>query len=176
MRWYAFPCTKMPEFPSLTICASCGSSPTSLSLMPLDPILKKPINRQRKKADLLHIAKELGLTLNKTHTVDDLVKAINAYLTANSDALSADPKFQLLIMHRPPTGAGGKSNTKQTGKTSADKAAEDEEEAQGLQAKPTGYVPMFMLFSLSFTFVKLVRSRNFWIRRLLPTLRLVIST
>ena len=93
--------------------------------------LEGPINRKRKKADLLEIAKALGINLSDSPTVNSLVASISDYLRQHPE-LSTQPEFQRLYVYRssalPPAATEGHAIAKGAGKTSADKALEDQAE------------------------------------------------
>ncbi|KAH9921611.1 uncharacterized protein B0H18DRAFT_541674 [Fomitopsis serialis] len=103
--------------------------------------LKGPVDMSRRKAELMDIASGLGLsTVGNKKT---LIQQITEYL-GNHDDLCLDPKFQGLFAYRPDTkiASGGRSQTKQGSKTSADKVNEDDTAAQASQEKTaTGSVP-----------------------------------
>ncbi|KAH9932373.1 uncharacterized protein B0H18DRAFT_1102492 [Fomitopsis serialis] len=96
--------------------------------------LKGPVDMSRRKAELMDIASGLGLsTVGNKKT---LIQQITEYL-GNHDDLCLDPKFQGLFAYRPDTkiASGGRSQTKQGSKTSADKVTEDDTAAQASQEK-----------------------------------------
>ncbi|KAF7797852.1 hypothetical protein EIP86_009058 [Pleurotus ostreatoroseus] len=96
---------------------------------------KGPISTRKRKAELQTIAEALGL--DSTGTVILLVTRIKNYVKENNDRLSLDPRFQGLTTdagYRP----GASGTTKATGKTSADKADEDQHESEKAVLPPTG--------------------------------------
>jgi hypothetical protein len=99
--------------------------------------LAGPINSSRKKQDLIDIAKALGIE-NTAGTIKDLVPRIQQYLKDHQE-LSAETRFQRLFMYRPGAAGSKKSNSKETGKTSADKTAEDMVEIAKPAGSATGY-------------------------------------
>ncbi|KAH9927555.1 hypothetical protein B0H21DRAFT_838358 [Amylocystis lapponica] len=97
--------------------------------------LSGPVNSKRRKADLVKIAE--GLSLDSTGTIRELVPRINAHLQANQQ-LSTDPRFQQLFSYRSGEGSGGQALSKETGKNSADKAADDMAEQHKSATSGTG--------------------------------------
>ncbi len=104
--------------------------------------LMGPITTKRKKADLVDIAQ--ALELDSAGTVKDLVKRIKQYTELHEARLSADPQFQQLFMYRPSAAGKGQAESKETGKTSADKAAEDILESQKCLVPATGSVKKYI--------------------------------
>ncbi|KAL7277985.1 hypothetical protein ACG7TL_007938 [Trametes sanguinea] len=105
-------------------------------------VLEGPINRARKKADLLAIANALGIDLGSKATVNGLVASISGHLRDHPE-LSTEPRFQRLYAYRstalPSTASEGHAVAKGVGKTSADRAREDAmEDAKKVPAQATG--------------------------------------
>ncbi|KAJ7432739.1 hypothetical protein FB451DRAFT_1420346 [Mycena latifolia] len=91
---------------------------------PPDPVerpLTGPVNKARKKSDLVEIAGALGL--DTTGIVDVLLARITTHLAANTETLSALPRFAGLYSFKT-----ARKAPKKPVKTSADKAAEDDSE------------------------------------------------
>ncbi|CAL1710819.1 unnamed protein product [Somion occarium] len=95
-----------------------------------------PINNKRKKAHLQAITLALGIDDNGK--VLELVDRINRHIKEHHAHLSIDPRFQKLFVYRPDTVSSTKADSKETGKTSADRTAEDLAEQQKAAQEPTG--------------------------------------
>ncbi|KAJ2993786.1 hypothetical protein NUW54_g7662 [Trametes sanguinea] len=98
--------------------------------------LKGPINSTRKKRELLEIAGALGISTDGT--VKALISRITAYLREHTE-LSTQPQFQGLFSYRPSKTGSNHGPDKAAGKTSIDKALEDEvQAAAGKDTEATG--------------------------------------
>ena len=100
-----------------------------------DIFYRGPINASRRKAELQAIAE--ALNINSTGTVKDLVRRIKEHVKEHNDKLALDPRFQGLTTdagYRP----SAEGTTKRVGKTSTDKATEDQHEEEKPVAPPTG--------------------------------------
>ncbi|KAI9061586.1 hypothetical protein FKP32DRAFT_1575676 [Trametes sanguinea] len=88
--------------------------------------LKGPINSTRKKHELLEIAGALGISTDGT--VKALISRITTHLREHAE-LSTQPQFQGLFSYRPSKAGSNHGPDKAAGKTSIDKALEDELQA-----------------------------------------------
>lgn len=102
------------------------------------PIIRGPINSSRSKTDLKAIAKALSIPLPEPVTVKILVKLITEFIEANQNKLASDPKFQSLVAYRSDPRGNGRADTKEKGKNSAEKVAEDGMEHEKPAKQPTG--------------------------------------
>ena len=90
---------------------------------------------------MLYIAKELGVSVPTPPPTNEKIAELGAsFVKANSDDLASNPRFQKLIVYHAGVTGGGRSSAKASGKSSADKAAEDVSEAQKPRTAPTWYV------------------------------------
>ena len=103
-------------------------------------MLSGPINSKRKKADLVEIADAVGV--DSTGTVKDLVSRITTFIKEHSNEIAADARLQGLTSYRS-TVVSSTAASKESGKTSADKAHEDAIEEAKANLAVTGSVLCF---------------------------------
>ena len=109
-------------------------------------ILTGPVSRGRRKNSLVIIADALGVSdLPSTANKDVHINKIKRFINKNSEKIANDPRFQQLVAYRPGSMGSGRDASKAGGKTSADKAAEDEAEDGKDADPPTGYVKPYVL-------------------------------
>jgi hypothetical protein len=100
-----------------------------------------PISTSRKKADLVDIATALGIEY--TGTIRELVPRIQGHLKAHQE-LVTQSQFQRLFMYRPAAAESKKADSRENGKSSTDKQAEDNAENSKPSAAATGYVKIVL--------------------------------
>jgi hypothetical protein len=95
-----------------------------------------PINNTRRKADLIDIINALGIKEN-TGTIKELIPRIQKHLNEHQE-LAIDSRFQKLFVYRASAVQSTKAESKETGKNSADKSAEDAAAGATGSGKATG--------------------------------------
>ncbi|KAJ7065099.1 hypothetical protein B0H15DRAFT_958560 [Mycena belliarum] len=116
-----------PSVIQQTLLNLIGSSMSEIIHTPSLPLLKGPVNKSRKKADLQEIAQALGL--DTSGLVGGLVGRIKAHLENNTATLGVDPRFVALYTY-----STAHQGSKRQDKTSADKSVEDNAEASKASA------------------------------------------
>lgn len=116
------------------------STPTKAPDCPDPAIVRGPIDMSRRKDDLIAIAIALhGIQIDSKDTKPVLIAKIKKFLEVpeNQKTVNEDPHLQLLTTYRA-TVPQSMSGSKESGKTSADKAAEDADADAKTPAAPTG--------------------------------------
>ena len=104
-----------------------------------ETIFHGPVTRTRRKNSLVGIAEALQVPdLPATANKDVHIAKIKKFISQNPEMIANDPRFQQLVAYRPGSMGTGRDASKAGGKTSADKAAEDELQSDKDGNKPTG--------------------------------------